>query len=94
MTSGKMATDFERLRAMKDEDIDCSDFPELTDEQLNSPHWLGCTPDREVMYLAINRNIAEKFRQTGKGYLNRMSDLINSFLSDYVSRQQAQGAVM
>ena len=94
MTSGKMATDFERLRAMKDEDIDCSDFPELTDEQLNSPHWLGCPPDREVMYLAINRNIAEQFRQTGKGYLNRMSDLINSFLSDYVSKQQAQGAVI
>ena len=78
---------------MTDEDIDCSDIPELTDEELNSPDWLGCTPDREVMYLAINRNIAEQFRQTGDGYLNRMSNLINSFLSDYVNKQQAKEVI-
>ena len=88
-----MATDYERLRAMKDEDIDCSDIPALTDEELNSPHWLGCTPENEVMYLAINKKIAEQFRKTGKGYLNRMSDLINSFLFDYLSKQQAQGVI-
>ena len=87
-----MATDFERLRAMKDEDIDCSDIPELTEEELNSPNWLSCTPENEIMYLAINRRVAEHFRQTGKGYLNRMSDLINSFLSDYVNKQQASTA--
>ena len=88
-----MATDFARLMAMKDEDIDCSDNPELTEEELNSPNWLTCTPENEMMYLAINRNLAEQFRKTGDGYLNRMSDLVNSLLKDYVSKQQAQEVI-
>ena len=87
-----MATDFERLRAMKDEDIDCSDIPELTEEELNSPNWLSCTPENEIMYLAINRNFAEHFRQTGEGYLNRLSSLINVLLRDYVNAQ-TQGVI-
>ncbi len=87
-----MATDFERLRAMKDEDIDCSDIPALTDEELNSPNWLVCEPENEIMYLAINRNLAEHFRQTGEGYLNRLSSLINVLLKDYVNAQ-TQGVI-
>ena len=87
-----MATDFERLRAMTDKDIDCSDIPALTDEELNSSNWLACEPESEIMYLAINRNLAEHFRQTGKGYLNRLSSVVNDLLKDYIKAQTQDDA--
>ena len=34
------------------------------------------------------------FKNTGKGYWDRLNVLVNSLLKDYVSRQQAQGAVI
>ena len=44
-----MGTDLEALRAMSDEDMDCSDIPELTDEELGL--WLDT--HREFMPLAL-----------------------------------------
>ena len=84
----KMATDFERLRAMKDEDIDCSDIPELTEEYLNNTESLWETPETEGIYLSLNRKALEHFRNTGKGYLNRLNSLMNDLLVDYVNKQQ------
>ncbi|MBQ9420119.1 MAG: hypothetical protein IJU31_07080 [Synergistaceae bacterium] len=88
-----MATDFERLRAMKDEDIDCSDIPELTEEYLDSVESLWETPETEGIYLSLNREALKHFRNTGKGYLNRLNVLVNDLLVDYVSKQQAQEVI-
>ncbi len=89
-----MATDFERLRAMKDEDIDCSDIPEFTEEYLNNSEVLWEMPENESIYLNINKNTLNYFKNTGKGYWNRLSILVNDYLKDYVAKQQAQGAVI
>ena len=90
----KMGTDFEALRTMKDEDIDCSDIPELTEDYLNEAEILWETPDTEGIYLSLNRNALEYFRQSGKGYLNRLNAVMNTLLKDYVNKQQkAEGAV-
>ena len=89
-----MATDWERLRAMKDEDIDCSDIPEFTEEELKNAEVLWGLPENEDVLLNINKEILNYFRSTGKGYWNRLSFLVNSLLKDYVSKQQAQGAVI
>ncbi|MBQ9420121.1 MAG: hypothetical protein IJU31_07090 [Synergistaceae bacterium] len=88
-----MATDFERLRAMKDEDIDCSDIPELTEEYLNSVEGIWVAPGSEFTNLAINGKVFNYFRNTGKGYLNRLNVLVNDLLADYVNKQQAQEAL-
>ena len=40
---------------MNDEEIDCSDIPALTDEELNGANWLSCVPNNELMYLAIKK---------------------------------------
>ncbi|MBQ3653990.1 MAG: hypothetical protein II954_06195 [Synergistaceae bacterium] len=89
-----MATDFARLDAMKDEDIDCSDIPELTPEQLHNAEGLWITPETEYVPLAINRQTMSYFREGGKGYAMRMSKVVNNLLREYVAKQQkAEGAV-
>jgi len=89
-----MATDFTRLRAMKDEDIDCSDLPEFTEEYLNTTEGIWVAPGSEFAHLAIDGKVFNYFKDTGKGYLNRLNILVNDYLKDYVSKQQSQGAVI
>ena len=89
-----MATDWERLRNMKDEDIDCSDIPELTEEYFNNTESLVSFPGSEHVYLSIDGKVFDYFKNTGKGYWNRLNILVNDYLKDYVSKQQAQGAVI
>ena len=83
-----MATDYERLRAMKDEDIDCSDIPELTEEYMRNAESVTGMPGSEHLYFAIDGKTFQYFKNTGKGYLNRLNILVNSLLKDYVNRQQ------
>ena len=87
----KMGTDFEALRAMEDEDIDCSDIPEMTEEYLDTVEKLWETPETEGIYLSLNRKALEFFRKSGKGYLNRLNAVMNTLLKDYVSKQLEGG---
>ena len=79
-----MATDFKRLDAMTDEDIDCSDIAEMTDHEIRNTEWIIGLPGSENVYFSIDRKLVEHFRKSGKGYLNRMNILVNSLLEDYV----------
>ena len=89
-----MATDYARLRAMKtNDDIDCSDIPPLTEEELKQGEGLWVTPETEYVPLALNRKTVERFRNTGKGYVMRLSDLVNKLLLDYVNKQQLEGVI-
>ena len=87
-----MATDFERLRAMKDEDIDCSDIPEFTEEYLNNTEGIVGFPGDEHIFFSIDGKVFSYFKDTGKGYLNRLNILVNSLLKDYV-KTQTQGVI-
>ena len=88
-----MATNYERLRAMTDDDIDCSDIPPL-DEAMEKNEWICGNPGSEHVFMLIDGKVFDYFKNTGKGYLDRLNVLVNNYLKDYVSRQQAQGAVI
>ena len=82
-------TDYDRpltpqqIRAVKDEDIDFSDIPEL-DEQFWSNASL-VEPDRtEQITMRVKRSVLDFFRAPGKGYQTR----INRVLESYVRAQQ------
>ena len=89
-----MATDYERLRAMKDEDIDCSDIPELTEEYMRNAEFVTGMPGSEHLYFAIDGKTFSYFKNTGKGYLNRLNILVNDLLRDYINQQQKASAVI
>ena len=81
----KWVTDFEALAAMTDDDIDCSDIPAFTDEELNSPEWFGVCPHQEMFTLGIDRDVIDFFRNKyNRDYRYRMNDA----LKDYVLAQR------
>ena len=70
-TSKKYGTDFERLAAMTDEDIDFSEIPPITDEMfargvLRPP--LKVREPREEVTFKLDRDLAEWYRNQGPGY--------------------------
>ena len=89
-----MATDFARLDAMKDEDIDCSDIPAMTEEELRSAEGVWTDATTEIAFLSIRRELMDYFKQGGKGYMMRISRVVNNLLGDYVAQQKlAQEAI-
>lgn len=82
-----MLTDFARLDAMKDEDIDCSDIPPLTQQELAQAEGIWVTHDTEFMPLAISRKVTAYVKNGGKGYAMRMSKVINELLLNYIAAQ-------
>ena len=66
------------LAAMKDEDIDYSDIPELGDE-----FWINAIvvyPDRTTpVTLRVKKSVLEIYKAQGKGYQTRMNAVLESY---------------
>ncbi|MGK7943409.1 MAG: S-adenosylmethionine synthetase [Microcystaceae cyanobacterium] len=63
-TLNKSLTDWTRLDAMDDEDIDLSDCPEITPEMLASAkvrHGMKSDPDNESITVKIDPDVAKLF---------------------------------
>lgn len=73
----------EELLAMRDEDIDCSDIPELPDD-----FWENATiripPSKQPLSIRIDDDVVNWFRKQGKGY----QSLMNAVLRSYVDAQK------
>ena len=75
-------TDWARLEAMTDEEIDTSDIPELTDEFFKKAIlWPGT---KKQITLRLDPDIITFFRKQGKGY----QSMINAVLRKYVDAHQ------
>ena len=83
-----MATDFARLDAMTDEDIDCSDIPAMTEEELRKGEGVWTDATTELAFLSIKRDLIDYFKKDGKGYMMRISRVVNNLLTDYVAQQK------
>lgn len=78
----KSLTDWKRIDAMKDEDIDFSDIPELTPEFFrNAIVWRGT---KQQITLRLDPDVLAFFRKRGRGYQTAM----NAVLRKYVEAQQ------
>ena len=66
------------LAAMKDEDIDYSDIPELDDEFWKNAHVVE--PDRTTpVTLRVKKSVIEAYKAQGKGYQTRMNAVLESY---------------
>ena len=71
------------IRAIGDEDIDCSEIPELDESFWQNAELVR--PDRtEQITLRIKRSVLDHFKAAGKGYQTR----INQVLESYVRTQE------
>jgi len=82
-------TDWERLDALEDEDIDLSDIPEITPEMfVKAIVRRGLQPPlaKQQVTIRLDDDVLAWFRAQGKGYQTR----INSLLRAYMEAQQSQ----
>ena len=68
-----------KLLAMRDEDIDYSDIPELDDD-----FWANAKvvmpKKKEQISIKVDRDVLEYFRKDGPGYQTRMNAVLRSFV--------------
>ena len=68
-----------QIAAVKDQDIDFSDIPELDDEFWRNAELVE--PDRtEQITLRVKRSVLAYFRASGEGYQSRMNDVLESYV--------------
>ena len=80
-TKKQSKTDWKRIEAMRDEDIDYSDIPKQgPDFFANAILWPG---PKEQITLRIDPDILKFFRRQGRGY----QSTINAVLRKYVDAQ-------
>lgn len=82
-TSKKFGTDIERLRNKKDEDIDFSDIPPITDEM-----WakgvlrknFKPVPRKRQLTLRIDNDVIDFFKEQGRGYQTKINQLLRAYM--------------
>lgn len=83
----KDRTDWARVKAMTDDDIDYTDSPPLDEEFWATTELV--MPERKVSIgVRFDRNIVDWFKKQGPGYQTRM----NAVLQTYVQSQRARTA--
>lgn len=68
----------QELQAIKDEDIDTSDIPELGDD-----FWEGAEvrlpATKEALSLRVDQDVVDWFRSQGRGYQTKMNAVLRTF---------------
>lgn len=82
-TLSNSQTDWQRLDAMSDEDIDLSDCPEITPEMFARAvvrRSVPVTKDKAQVTLSIDNDVFEWFKSQGKGYQIQINELLRAYM--------------
>ena len=83
-------TDYERLDAMTDEDIDFSDNPEMTAEMFANAvvrRGLKPIPRKKQLTLRIDSDVVEWYQKQGPGYQTRINALLRAYMKEHQRRR-------
>lgn len=85
-TSKKLSTDFKRLDAMTDAEIDFSDIPEVTPEMFaKGVVRRGLRPiTKRQLTLRLDSDVIEWFRAQGNGYQTKMNALLRAYMEEHL----------
>ena len=89
-TSSNSQTDWQRLDAMTDEDIDLSDCPEITPEMFAKAvvrRGLPVAKAKTQVTLRIDSDVLEWFKSQGRGYQTQINQLLRAYMEAH--QQQA-----
>jgi len=75
--------ELERVDAIKDEDIDCSDIPEITDFSNFQPweHRKMFKPVKVSVTCKLDADILAWLKQDGKGYQTRLNSILRQVMA-------------
>jgi len=81
--SSNSQTDWQRLDAMNDEDINLSDCPEITPEMFAKAvvrRGLPSTKNKAQVTLRIDNDVLEWFKSQGRGYQTQINQLLRAYM--------------
>lgn len=82
-TSSNSQTDWQRLDAMSEEDIDLSDCPEITPEMFAKAvvrRGLPAKKAKAQVTLRIDSDVLEWFKSQGRGYQTQINQLLRAYM--------------
>ncbi|CAN5526990.1 BrnA antitoxin family protein [soil metagenome] len=83
ITLEKYGTDIERLRNMRDEDIDFSDIPKTAPEFWANAiirKGLKPAPRKQQLTLRVDNDVVEFFKEQGRGYQTKINQLLRAYM--------------
>jgi len=78
-TRAKGATDFERLRAMRDADIDFSDIPKLGRSFWKTAR-LTMPEPKDRLTIRVDHDVVQWLKKNGRGYQTRINAILRSYM--------------
>jgi uncharacterized protein (DUF4415 family) len=85
-TTKKSETDWKRIDAMKDEDIDFSDIPEATPEMFARAvlrRNFEPIPRKKQLTLRVDSDVVEWYRKQGRGYQTKINALLRAYMKEH-----------
>jgi uncharacterized protein (DUF4415 family) len=92
--SKKSQTDWERLEAQEEEDIDLSDIPELTPEMFAKAvvkRGLKTKENKSQLTIRVDRDVLAWFKLQGRGYQTRINSLLRAYMEANVKQKRSSG---
>ena len=77
----KGKTDWKRVKAMKDKEIDTSDIPELDDDFFKNAELR--LPQKQTVTIRLDNDVVSWFKSQGKGYQTRINKLLRSYMETH-----------
>ncbi len=90
-TSKRSKTDWQRVDAMRDEDIDFSDSPQWTPEMVAKAVLrvgLKPVPRKEQITLRLDGDVLEWFRARGPGYQTQINALLRAYMNEHLRQRK------
>ena len=90
VTSKRSRTDWARVDAQKDEDIDLTDVPETPPEMFARAivrRGLKPIPHKEQLTLRIDNDVLDWFKRQGRGYQTRINSLLRAYMDAHKSKK-------
>ena len=79
-------TDWKRIDAMTDEDIDFSDIPEITPEMFARGvlrRNFKPIPRKKQLTLRVDSDVVDWYKQQGPGYQTRINSLLRAYMKEH-----------
>ncbi|HEX9423985.1 MAG TPA: BrnA antitoxin family protein [Pyrinomonadaceae bacterium] len=79
-------TDWKRIDAMKDEDIDFSDIPEITPEMFARAvrrRNFEPIPRKRQLTLRVDSDVIDWYKKQGPGYQTRINSLLRAYMKEH-----------
>jgi uncharacterized protein (DUF4415 family) len=83
--TAEMRRELAALEAMPNDQIDFSDIPAMTEEDLKRPHWVGLHhyPGKKSVTIRLDKDLIAWFKAQGKGWQTKMNWVLRLYFASH-----------